>query len=409
MKNKLIILSLILSSFSYGKSLSFDESLELYTGNNLSIKNIQLNKEIRNASEKDLINSINNNLMLSGKSTYASDKIGIESKISYKNFYLSARENDVSKSDPTLSLGYERSLNEFLYNTDKGKITKNSLEMEIAENTDKNQKINLIKNFSTSYLEILNLENTIKAKENLLKQKQKEYDTAKIKEQANTLSSYEVRVIKLSVEKLQAEIALAEKEINIKKLEFKNSLNISFDFNALDIEEVKDFNVYVDDSELKILENNIKIAQEELKGIKVSNLPQFTGGLAYEITDSDLSASLSFSWSPLNYKGDEVVKSLSIDKLRNQLEDKKKEIDLSKIKALNEFEKAEINLNLSQKDLELAKAELEKYQTMKNLGTVSEYDYYIKQKEVLDKEIEYLSLKNQLNLNRKLEVIYGSL
>ena len=41
MKNKLIILSLILSSFSYGKSLSFDESLELYTGNNLSIKNIQ--------------------------------------------------------------------------------------------------------------------------------------------------------------------------------------------------------------------------------------------------------------------------------------------------------------------------------------------------------------------------------
>lgn len=409
MKNKLIILSLILSSFSYGKSLSFDESLELYTGNNLSIKNIQLNKEIRNASEKDLINSINNNLMLSGKSTYASDKIGIESKISYRNFYLSARENDLSKSDHTLSLGYERSLNEFLYNTDKGKITKNSLEMEIAENTDKNQKINLIKNFSTSYLEILNLENTIKAKENLLKQKQKEYDTAKIKEQANTLSSYEVRVIKLSVEKLQAEIALAEKEINIKKLEFKNSLNISFDFTALDIEEVKDFNVYVDDSELKTLENNIKIAQEELKGIKVSNLPQFTGGLAYEITDSDLSASLSFSWSPLNYKGDEVVKSLSIDKLRNQLEDKKKEIDLSKIKALNEFEKAEINLNLSQKDLELAKAELEKYQTMKNLGTASEYDYYIKQKEVLDKEIEYLSLKNQLNLNKKLEVIYGSL
>ena len=66
-------------------------------------------------------------------------------------------------------------------------------------------------------MEILNLENTIKAKENLLKQKQKEYDTAKIKEQANTLSSYEVRVIKLSVEKLQAEIALAEKERNIKK------------------------------------------------------------------------------------------------------------------------------------------------------------------------------------------------
>ena len=169
--------------------------------------------------------------------------------------------------------------------------------MEIVENTDKNQKINLIKNFSTSYLEILNLENTIKAKENLLKQKQNEYDIAKIKEQANTLSSYEVRIIKLSVEKLQAEIALAEKERNIKKLEFKNSLNISFDFNALDIEEVKDFNVYVDDSELKTLENNIKIAQEELKGIKVSNLPQFTGGLAYEITNSDLSASLSFSWA----------------------------------------------------------------------------------------------------------------
>ena len=67
-----------------------------------------------------------------------------------------------------------------------------------------------------------------------------------------------MRVIKLSVEKLQAEIALAEKERNIKKLEFKNSLNISFYFTALDIEEVKSFNVYVDDSELKTLENNIK-------------------------------------------------------------------------------------------------------------------------------------------------------
>lgn len=409
MRNKLILLSLLLSSFSYGKSLSFDESLEIYLSNNLSIKNVQISEEIRNENEKELINSINKDLLLSGKSTYASEKIGIESKMSYKNFYLSAKETDLSKSDPTLSLGYERSLNEFLYNSDNGDIYINSLEMDTAKSTDKTEKIALIKTFASSYLEILNLENTIKAKESLLKQKKDEYEIAKIKEVSNNLSSYEVKVIKLSVEKLQAEILIAEKERDVKKKEFKNFINIDFDFNALEIEEVKDYSIYTDTSGVKELENNIKIAQEELKELKVDNLPQLTGGIAYEMTESDLSASLSFSWSPIDYKGDEVAKNLTIDKLKNQLKEKQKEIEITKLTSINEFETDEINLTLADKDVEIAKAELEKYETMKKLGTVSEYDYYLKQKEVLDTEIEYLNLKNQLNLNKKLEVIYGSL
>lgn len=46
---------------------------------------------------------------------------------------------------------------------------------------------------------------------------------------------------------------------------------------------------------------------------------------------------------------------------------------------------------------------------MKEKGTLSEYDYFDKQKEVLDDEIAYLNYLNQLNLAKKLQNIYSQL
>ena len=202
---------------------------------------------------------------------------------------------------------------------------------------------------------------------------------------------------------------LLELYVPDKKEEFKNLTSIKDDFSLTDVEEINKFEFYIDESGIKELENSILLAKEELKSLKVNNLPQLTAGLAYELINSDISASLSFSWNPLDYKGNEKVKELSIEKLANELDEKKTEIELTKIQSINTFSQNEINLELSKKDVEIAKAELEKYETMKKLGTVSEYDYFNKQKDLLDKELEYINLKNQLNLNKKLEVIYGSL
>ena len=57
----------------------------------------------------------------------------------------------------------------------------------------------------------------------------------------------------------------------------------------------------------------------------------------------------------------------------------------------------------------LPKLELEKYKIMKDKGTLSEYDYFDKQKDVLDDEITYLNNLNSLNLAKKLQIIYSNM
>ena len=52
---------------------------------------------------------------------------------------------------------------------------------------------------------------------------------------------------------------------------------------------------------------------------------------------------------------------------------------------------------------------MEKYKIMKDKGTLSEYDYFDKQKDVLDDEITYLNNLNSLNLAKKLQIIYSNM
>jgi len=409
MKKKLLLFSLIISGIIVAKPLSFDESLNLYLNNNLSVKNLSINETIRTENSLDIKNSTSLDLAVTAKASYALEKTGIDSKISFNDFYISAKNTDLSKTDSSLSVGYEKKLNEFLYNSDKGKITKNDLENQLSKNSDKTQKQNLIKSFAQKYLEILNIDNTIIAKKLLLEEKQKEYEIAQIKEKSNTISVYDLKVIKLNMEKLEVEISIAQKNSDYKKSEFKKLLSLNEDISLINFEVVDKFDVFVDESSLKEIETNLSVAKEQLKETKVNNLPQLTGGIAYDTKKEDLSASLSFSWYPLDYKGNETTKELSIEKLNNQLSDKKSEIELNKIKSINSFAEEELNLELNKKDIEISKSELEKYSTMKALGTVSEYDYYTKQKELLDKEITYLNAKNQLNMNKKLEIVYSKL
>ena len=87
----------------------------------------------------------------------------------------------------------------------------------------------------------------------------------------------------------------------------------------------------------------------------------------------------------------------------------KKSFDLTNKKSQNEIVKLELNLDLSKQTFDLAKLELEKYKIMKDKGTLSEYDYFDKQKDVLDDEITYLNNLNSLNLAKKLQIIYSNM
>lgn len=409
MKKKLLIMSIVLTSILNAKTMTFDETLDSYLNNNKDIKNLFINSQIRDENYKELHNSTYADIVATGKATYALEKTGIESKISYQDFYLSAKKTDLSKDDATLQVGYEKKLNEFLYNSDKGNLNKLSIQNEIAKDTDKTQKKALIKAFSDKYLELLNVENTIKAKKSLLEQKNKEYEIANIKVNSDNLSSYDLKVIKLNIEKLQVEILAAEKNRDYLIADFQSNISSNEKIELADIQEMSTFEIYSDESSIKELENNIAITKQEISEIKVSNLPQITAGVAYDLKNEDLSGSLAFTWYPIDYKGNEKVKQLTLEKLNNQLQDAKTTVELNKLKSSNTYSQDEMNLSISQKDIELSKAELEKYEIMKESGTASEYDYFTKQKELLDKEIEYLNAKNQLNMNKKLEEIYKKL
>lgn len=409
MKNKIVVFGLLIAGMLNAKTLSFDESIDVFTKNNLNIKNISIDENIREVNKKELINGIDKNMGVSAKTSYALEKLGMETKITYKDAYVSLKNTDISKEDLSFSVGYEKKINEFLYNTDKVTIYKNSLENENSENSEKTQIKNLIKSFGEKYISLLNTENSLKAKLNLLEQKKKDYEIASIKEKNQTINANEIKVIRLNIEKLETEIKILETEKEYKVKEFNNLLGIDEEISIKDLDEVKTFEFFNDNSTVEEIENSLLIAQEELEGLKLNKLPDLTGSLAYDLTKEDISASLNLTWYPLDYNGEEKAKELNIEKLKNQLEDEKNAKLLKETEEKNSVLKEELNLTLSEKDVEIAKAELDKYTTMKNLGTVSEYDYYSKQKEVTDKEIIYLNLKNSLNLNKKLQIIYNKL
>lgn len=409
MKNKIVVFGLLIAGMLNAKTLSFDESIDVFTKNNLNIKNISIDENIREVNKKELINGIDKNMGVSAKTSYALEKLGMETKITYKDAYVSLKNTDISKEDLSFSVGYEKKINEFLYNTDKVTIYKNSLENKNSENSEKTQIKNLIKSFGEKYISLLNTENSLKAKLNLLEQKKKDYEIASIKEKNQTINANEIKVIRLNIEKLETEIKILETEKEYKVKEFNNLLGIDEEISIKDLDEVKTFEFFNDNSTVEEIENSLLIAQEELEGLKLNKLPDLTGSLAYDLTKEDISASLNLTWYPLDYNGEEKAKELNIEKLKNQLEDEKNAKLLKETEEKNSVLKEELNLTLSEKDVEIAKAELDKYTTMKNLGTVSEYDYYSKQKEVTDKEIIYLNLKNSLNLNKKLQIIYNKL
>lgn len=409
MKIKIILLSLFVTVFINAKTMNFDESLEVFTKNNFSIKNVFINENIREENKKELLNGIEKDLAVSAKTSYSLEKLGIESKVTYKDAFISMKNTDISKEDATLSIGYEKNINEFFYNTDNAKIYQNNLENQNSKTTDKTQIKSLIKSFGDKYVSLLSTENSLKAKKNLFEQKKKEYEIALIKEKNQTINSQEVKVIRLNIEKLETEIKILEAEKSYKLKEFSNLLGVNEEVSIKDFEEITNFEIFNDVSSVKEIENNLLLAQEQLKALKFSDLPDLTGSIAYDLTKEDLSASLSISWSPLDYNGEEKVKILSIEKLENQLKETIEQVKLTQVETKNSISKEELNLKLSEKDIEIAKAELDKYTTMKSLGTVSEYDYYSKQKDVVDKEIEYLNLKNSLNLNKKLQIIYSKI
>lgn len=410
-KLKLLTMCIMITTLIEAKSLSIDEAINVYYKNSLTTKNIELDKEIRDENRKDLLNEINRDLSVSADTSYSTNKdsMTLNSKVSYKDAYISLSTISSNSTKNEVTVGVTKKLNEFLYNTDKAKIYSNEISNLSSKLSEKKELQDSIASFGDDYLALLNKENTIKSTEILIKEKNEELEIAKIKFQNSNFSSYDLKVIELSIEELNTklEIALIEKQ----ELEegFRNTLGIEEEVEVTDVSDVEDVNVYRDESSIKILENQIELAKDELKGLKTENLPQLTAGASYAMIAENATVSLGFLWSPLDYKGDEKAKELNIKKLENQLNDTKKTTDLAVKKIINNIDKLDLNMNLSKKTYDLAKLELEKYKVMKDKGTLSEYDYFDKQKNVLDDEIDYLNSLNSLNMAKKLQNVYSSM
>lgn len=410
MKIRIVIASLIISAVIFGQTLSFDEAYKIYSEKNSTIKNLKLNSQIREEERKELINSLKTDLTITGSTSYNFDEETTEKtgKISYRDFYIEATQKDSTNTDQVI-VGVEKTLNNFIYNTDKAQIYSNKISNLNAQYEDKQSLMSSISTFGDKYVEILNQDNTIKSTEVLLQEKMKDLEIAKVKYNSQNLSNYDLKVIELSVNELTTTLNIAKVEKEDLLKEFKNLLNYESEIDLKDLDIINDYEIYKDESSIKIIENQIELAKDELKGLKVANLPELTAGAYYDLDDEDTTMELGFTWVPLNYRGDEKSKKLTIEKYNNNLLEAQKSYELSIQQTQNSIKKLELNVELSKQTLDLAKLELEKYKIMKEKGTLSEYDYFDKQKEVLDDEIAYLNYLNQLNLAKKLQNIYSQL
>ncbi len=410
MKIRIVIASLIISAVTFGQTLSFDEAYKIYSEKNLTVKNLKLNNQIREEERKELVNSLKTDLTITGSTSYNLDEETTEKtgKISYRDFYIEATQKDSTNTDQVI-VGVEKTINNFIYNTDKAQIYSNKISNLNAQYEDKQSLMSSISSFGDKYVAVLNQDNTIKSTEILLQEKMKDLEIAKVKYNSQNLSVYDLKVIELSVNELTTTLNIAKVEKEDLLKEFKNLLNYESEITLKDLDIINDYEIYKDESSIKIIENQIELAKDELKGLKVANLPELTAGAYYDLDDEDTTMELGFTWVPLNYRGDEKSKKLTIEKYNNNLLEAQKSYELSIQQTQNSIKKLELNVELSKQTLDLAKLELEKYKIMKEKGTLSEYDYFDKQKEVLDDEIAYLNYLNQLNLAKKLQNIYSQL
>lgn len=410
MKIRIVIASLIISAVIFGQTLSFDEAYKIYSEKNSTVKNLKLNNQIREEERKELVNSLKTDLTITGSTSYNLDEETTEKtgKISYRDFYIEATQKDSTNTDQVI-VGVEKTINNFIYNTDKAQIYSNKISNLNAQYEDKQSLMSSISSFGDKYVAVLNQDNTIKSTEILLQEKMKDLEIAKVKYNSQNLSVYDLKVIELSVNELTTTLNIAKVEKEDLLKEFKNLLNYESEITLKDLDIINDYEIYKDESSIKIIENQIELAKDELKGLKVANLPELTAGAYYDLDDEDTTMELGFTWVPLNYRGDEKSKKLTIEKYNNNLLEAQKSYELSIQQTQNSIKKLELNVELSKQTLDLAKLELEKYKIMKEKGTLSEYDYFDKQKEVLDDEISYLNYLNQLNLAKKLQNIYSQL
>lgn len=410
MKIRIVIASLIISAVTFGQTLSFDEAYKIYSEKNSTVKNLKLNNQIREEERKELVNSLKTDLTITGSTSYNLDEETTEKtgKISYRDFYIEATQKDSTNTNQVI-VGVEKTINNFIYNTDKAQIYSNKISNLNAQYEDKQSLMSSISSFGDKYVAVLNQDNTIKSTEILLQEKMKDLEIAKVKYNSQNLSVYDLKVIELSVNELTTTLNIAKVEKEDLLKEFKNLLNYESEITLKDLDIINDYEIYKDESSIKIIENQIELAKDELKGLKVANLPELTAGAYYDLDDEDTTMELGFTWVPLNYRGDEKSKKLTIEKYNNNLLEAQKSYELSIQQTQNSIKKLELNVELSKQTLDLAKLELEKYKIMKEKGTLSEYDYFDKQKEVLDDEISYLNYLNQLNLAKKLQNIYSQL
>lgn len=411
-KTIVLIINILFAMCLLGEEITIEKAVDIYMGNCTNGKYRVIDTDIQKIKKTEIEQKAYKNMALTLKSDFETrdNKINASSKLTYNEFYLNfaPRTDSLDNSKAYVSFGVEKKLNDFIFDTDKYAIYLNKLDTQITEIQYRASLISEIDQVLQKYITIKEIDQNIKLYKIILLNKEKEYEIAKIKSENNLIGKSEVEnaLSNMNIIKMNIDNLIIDYEEGME--DFKRILGIEGNVVISDnIEDIETYNIYYDDTSVKLAELQLMKEEENYKSVTMSNLPQGNLSAGYDIDSKNFSAGLSITFYPLNYEGNEKETVKKIEKLKIKLEDEKKKYELLQITKKNEIQKLERTKKISYEETESLKKEMGKYEVLYNNGAASEYDYFTKQMDYVNKLMEYNKYSNSLiALKMKNDILY---
>lgn len=333
----------------------------------------------------------------------------LQNKVAYGPFFLNY--NYVENRKNYISYGIEKNIKDLFYSKYKNEFEINNLNKKL-------NKVEYLKNIEKKKLEFLDIYQNIldiKSELSYLKEAKKYYEreVARIREKFNLgmeakinldateveLEDMELKIVVLN-KKLESlyQIGKNDYEINLQNYTLKD-----IDYKELNIHKLIEKYMRLDLNELEL---NLKILNERTDYNKYESfMPDII--LGFERIDRRESYGrvhkgeniFSVKFSKKLFSADTTYKNSKIEeeKLKEDLEEKKKEIANEKIKLIVTYEELEKSLEINKKKLDILKKRYEIKKKENELNRASYLDVIDAYKTYLAQEIETKKIKNNLH------------
>lgn len=293
------------------------------------------------------------------------------------------------------SLGYKKTLNDFLYSEEEYKENSINFKEKITNYKNQGKIIEKKEELIDKYVEIKNdeLEGLLKKKQ--LEEMEEIFNILKAKLVINESTNIDFNILRLEINKTREELGYILKNIKLKK-------NILFEMvgikeEILSLEELsipKSIYSIENNPYLKALEEEFNLEKEGLKYIKRQNQWPLEAYVQYETISENYQVGLNFNLDLFKYRVEEKQKKKDIETKLIDIEDEKinrENIIKERTEKLEYFQE---NVKILE---ELSLVYLEKYNYIKGLyqvGDMGLLDYLKAQTESYKADVSYLKMKN---------------